>query len=82
MSSIPATECDSVSAGELFKENANEKFPFPNPVVVKDELDILVQHPEIANRKVPILFFANKMDCSEALSAVKIATGEEWGIHS
>lgn len=45
-------------------------------VVVKDELDILVQHPEIASRKVPILFFANKMDCPDALSAVKIATGE------
>lgn len=49
--------------------------------MVKDELEILIQHPEIASRKVPILFFANKMDCQDALSAVKIATGNlfnEW----
>ncbi|XP_055527851.1 ADP-ribosylation factor-like protein 6 [Wyeomyia smithii] len=44
-------------------------------VVVKDELEILLQHPDIANRRVPILFFANKMDCSDALSSVKIAAG-------
>lgn len=45
-------------------------------VVVKDELEILVQHPDIANRKLPILFFANKMDCQDALSSVKIASGD------
>ncbi|XP_053689976.1 ADP-ribosylation factor-like protein 6 [Sabethes cyaneus] len=44
-------------------------------VVVKDELEILLQHPDIANRRVPVLFFANKMDCSDALSSVKIAAG-------
>lgn len=44
-------------------------------VVVRDELDILVQHPDIINRKIPILFFANKMDCADALSSVKIAAG-------
>ncbi|ETN64677.1 ADP-ribosylation factor [Anopheles darlingi] len=44
-------------------------------VVVKDELEILLQHPDIANRRVPILFFANKMDCTDALSSVKIAAG-------
>lgn len=44
-------------------------------VVVKDELEILVQHPDICHRKVPILFFANKMDCQDALSSVKIASG-------
>lgn len=43
--------------------------------MVKDELEILVHHPEIACRKIPILFFANKMDCQDALSAVKIAKG-------
>uniref|UniRef100_A0A1B0DJK9 ADP-ribosylation factor-like protein 6 n=1 Tax=Phlebotomus papatasi TaxID=29031 RepID=A0A1B0DJK9_PHLPP len=42
-------------------------------VVVKDELDILTHHPDIAHRKIPILFFANKMDCPDALSSVKIA---------
>ncbi|KXJ75865.1 hypothetical protein RP20_CCG010885 [Aedes albopictus] len=44
-------------------------------VVVKDELELLMQHPDIANRRVPILFFANKMDCTDALSSVKIAAG-------
>lgn len=42
-------------------------------VVVKDELDLLLQHHDILNRKLPILFFANKMDCKDALSSVKIA---------
>ncbi|CAH2011225.1 unnamed protein product [Acanthoscelides obtectus] len=42
-------------------------------VVVKEELDLLLQHPDICNRRLPILFFANKMDCKEALSSVKIA---------
>lgn len=45
-------------------------------VVVKDELDLLLQHPDICNRKLPILFFANKMDYADALSSVKIASGK------
>lgn len=44
-------------------------------VVVKDELDTLLHHPDIQDRKVPILLFANKMDNPEALSSVKIAAG-------
>jgi len=40
-------------------------------VVAKDELDILLQHSEIASRRIPILFFANKMDCKGALSPVQ-----------
>lgn len=46
-----------------------------NVVVVKDELDILIQHPDIQNRRIPILFFANKIDNPDALSSVKIAAG-------
>ena len=42
-------------------------------VVAKDELDMLLQHPDIRARKVPILFFANKMDCKEAMSSVKVS---------
>lgn len=42
-------------------------------VVAKDELDTLLQHPDIANRRIPVLFFANKMDVKEAMSAVKIS---------
>lgn len=44
-------------------------------MVVKDELDILVKHPDIQNRRIPILFFANKVDCPDSLSSVKIAAG-------
>ncbi|CAG9803757.1 unnamed protein product [Chironomus riparius] len=44
-------------------------------VVVKDELELLLQHPDIKRRRVPILLFANKMDCIDALSSVKIAAG-------
>ncbi|XP_018333603.1 ADP-ribosylation factor-like protein 6 [Agrilus planipennis] len=42
-------------------------------IVVKDELDTLLQHPHIRNKKIPLLFFANKIDCPNALSSVKIA---------
>ncbi|XP_063695988.1 ADP-ribosylation factor-like protein 6 [Culicoides brevitarsis] len=44
-------------------------------VVVKDELELLLSHPDIEKRRVPILFFANKMDMPDALSSVKIAAG-------
>lgn len=44
-------------------------------VVVKDELEILLMHPDIGKRRVPVLFFANKMDMPDALSSVKIAAG-------
>lgn len=44
-------------------------------VVVKDELELLLNHPDIKRRRVPVLFFANKMDCVDALSSVKIAAG-------
>ncbi|CAH1393742.1 unnamed protein product [Nezara viridula] len=42
--------------------------------VAKEELYLLLQHPDVAGRKLPILFLANKMDVREALSSVKIAT--------
>lgn len=34
---------------------------------------ILFQHPDIRSRKMPILFFANKMDTKEAMSSVKVS---------
>ncbi|KAG7264681.1 hypothetical protein CRUP_035340 [Coryphaenoides rupestris] len=40
-------------------------------VVAKEELDTLLNHPDVKHRRVPILFFANKMDVREALSSVK-----------
>jgi len=42
-------------------------------VVAKDELDMLLQHPDIQARKLPILFFANKMDLRDAMSSVKVS---------
>ncbi|XP_039261042.1 ADP-ribosylation factor-like protein 6 [Styela clava] len=39
--------------------------------VAKDELDHLLNHVDIKMRKVPILFYANKMDLQDSLSAVK-----------
>uniref|UniRef100_A0A8D9EZ05 ADP-ribosylation factor-like protein 6 n=1 Tax=Cacopsylla melanoneura TaxID=428564 RepID=A0A8D9EZ05_9HEMI len=42
--------------------------------VVRDELDTLLQHPDIVTRKIPILFFANKMDLRDSLSTFKIAS--------
>lgn len=44
-------------------------------VVVKEELELLLTHPDLVKRHVPIVFFANKMDVPEALSSVKIAAG-------
>ncbi|KAJ8256029.1 hypothetical protein COCON_G00198930 [Conger conger] len=42
-------------------------------VVAKEELDTLLNHPDIKHRRMPILFFANKMDLREALSSVKVS---------
>lgn len=39
--------------------------------VAKDELSQLLHHSDISGRKIPILFYANKMDMPDSLSAVK-----------
>ncbi|XP_066995470.1 ADP-ribosylation factor-like protein 6 [Anabrus simplex] len=44
-------------------------------VVAREELELLLQHPDVASRRIPVLFFANKMDLRDALSSVKIAAG-------
>ncbi|XP_044008171.1 ADP-ribosylation factor-like protein 6 isoform X2 [Aphidius gifuensis] len=41
-------------------------------VVSKEELDMLLQHPDVVGRKVPILFLANKMDLPDSLTSVKL----------
>ncbi|XP_014300213.1 ADP-ribosylation factor-like protein 6 isoform X2 [Microplitis demolitor] len=41
-------------------------------VVVKEELDMLLQHPDIVGRKIPMLFLANKMDLPDSLTTVKL----------
>ncbi|XP_069725373.1 ADP-ribosylation factor-like protein 6 isoform X1 [Phaenicophaeus curvirostris] len=42
-------------------------------VVAKEELDTLLSHPDIKHRRLPILFFANKMDLRDAISSVKVS---------
>ncbi len=42
--------------------------------VAKDELNMLMSHTEIRNRRIPILFFANKMDLRDSVSSVKCSS--------
>ncbi|KAH0624947.1 hypothetical protein JD844_032890 [Phrynosoma platyrhinos] len=42
-------------------------------VVAKEELDTLMNHPDLKHRRIPILFFANKMDLRDAVSSVKVS---------
>lgn len=42
--------------------------------VAKDELNMLLQNPDIKGKRIPILFFANKMDSRDALSGVKCSS--------
>uniref|UniRef100_A0A3Q3ILV9 ADP-ribosylation factor-like protein 6 n=1 Tax=Monopterus albus TaxID=43700 RepID=A0A3Q3ILV9_MONAL len=42
-------------------------------VVAKEELDTLLSHEDIHSKKIPLLFFANKMDLQDAMSSVKVS---------
>ncbi|XP_069554555.1 ADP-ribosylation factor-like protein 6 [Brachyistius frenatus] len=42
-------------------------------VVAKEELDTLLNHEDIRNKKMPVLFFANKIDLRDAMSSVKVS---------
>ncbi|XP_076018053.1 ADP-ribosylation factor-like protein 6 [Genypterus blacodes] len=42
-------------------------------VVAKEELYTLLNHEDIQNRRIPVLFFANKMDLRDAMSSVKVS---------
>ncbi|XP_056294598.1 ADP-ribosylation factor-like protein 6 isoform X2 [Pseudoliparis swirei] len=42
-------------------------------VVAKEELDTLLNHEDIRSKKMPVLFFANKMDLRDAVSSVKVS---------
>ena len=42
--------------------------------VAKEELALLLENPDIKNQRIPILFFANKMDMRDALSSVKVSS--------
>lgn len=41
-------------------------------VVAKEELNTLLSHEDLCNRKIPVLFFANKMDLQDAMSSNKV----------
>ena len=45
--------------------------------VVKDELDTLLAHKDIAKSQAPILFFANKSDLNKALTPAQISEALE-----
>lgn len=42
-------------------------------VVAKEELDILLNHPDSKHHRIPILFFANKMELRDAVTSVKVS---------
>ncbi|XP_011502720.1 PREDICTED: ADP-ribosylation factor-like protein 6 isoform X1 [Ceratosolen solmsi marchali] len=57
--------------GIIFIVDSNDKLRI---VVVKEELDMLLQHPEIAGQKLPILFLANKIDLPNSLTTINLVT--------
>ncbi|XP_019133096.1 ADP-ribosylation factor-like protein 6 [Larimichthys crocea] len=54
----------------IFVIDSNDKLRM---VVAKEELNILLNHEDICCKKVPVLFFANKMDLRDAMSTVKVS---------
>jgi ADP-ribosylation factor-like protein 6 len=54
--------------GIIFVIDSSDKMRM---VVAKDELESLLESPDIRCRRIPILFFANKMDMRESVSSVK-----------
>ncbi|KAI8764248.1 ADP-ribosylation factor-like protein 6 [Biomphalaria glabrata] len=57
-------ECDGI----IFVIDSSDKLRM---VVAKEELNLLLENPELKNRSIPILFYANKMDARDAVSSVK-----------
>lgn len=60
-------ECEGI----IFVIDSSDKLRL---AVVKDELELLIQHPDISSRSIPILFFANKKDLKDVMSTIKIAS--------
>jgi ADP-ribosylation factor-like protein 6 len=61
------TECQGI----IFVIDSSDKLRM---VVAKEELEQLLSHNCIINRRIPVLFFANKMDVREAISSVKVSS--------
>lgn len=67
---------DRMRFGMFYTKTIHNFNQFVFVVVVKDELDLVLQHPDLSNRILPILFYGNKSDLEDSLSNVKIAAGK------
>ncbi|KAK3103103.1 hypothetical protein FSP39_016439 [Pinctada imbricata] len=57
--------------GIVFVIDSTDKLRF---AVAKEELSMLLDHNEIKRKRIPILFFANKMDLRDSVSSVKLSS--------
>lgn len=57
--------------GIIFVIDSSDKIRM---VVARDELESITKHSELMNKRVPVLFFANKMDLRDAVSSVKVTS--------
>ena len=53
----------------IFVIDSSDRIRMP---VAKDELDLLLEHKDIKDSRIPVLFLANKMDLAGALSPIDI----------
>jgi ADP-ribosylation factor-like protein 6 len=60
--------------GIIFVLDSSDKL---RVAVARDELDQLLAHPDIVNRRIPILFYANKMDVRDSMTSVRCSTALE-----
>ncbi|XP_053312898.1 ADP-ribosylation factor-like protein 6 [Spea bombifrons] len=59
-------ECQAI----IFVIDSSDKLRM---VVAKEELETLLNHADVKHKRIPILFFANKMDLRDSLSSVKVS---------
>jgi ADP-ribosylation factor-like protein 6 len=57
--------------GIIFVIDSSDKLRL---AVAREELEQLLNHADIRDRRIPILFLANKMDSRDALSSVRCST--------
>ncbi len=57
-------------SGIIFVVDSSDKLRIP---VAQEELNLLLDHSDISSKRIPILFFANKMDMRESVSSVKVS---------
>jgi len=60
-------ECDGI----IFVVDSSDKL---RVAVAKEELTMLIENTDLLNRRIPVLFFANKMDMRDSLSSVKVSS--------